>query len=158
MTKSDKSDERADPALLTAKMQRSMARESFSKAKLQLEEAEVILKTGKAHGSCVSTAYYAMEHAASAAILLFGGVGKSKGYPKRHQDIMLHLGKFAIGDNFLEEFGEAMRQVYALREIADYNTSRHPSKADAEFAVETAKGFLDACRRKWKSTIDLGDT
>jgi uncharacterized protein (UPF0332 family) len=149
------SGDQSDFVVLTPKEQRAMARESFSKAKLQLEEAEFILKTGKAYGSCVSTAYYAMEHAASAAILLFGGIGKRKGYPPGHRDIMLHFGNFVVGDKFLDEFGEVLPQVYSLREIADYNTRRHPNKADAEFAVEKAKELFQACRRKWKSTIDL---
>lgn len=132
-----------------------MARELFSKAKLQFEEAESILKMGKAHGSCVSTAYYAMEHAASAAILLFGGVGKDKGYRKSHRVIMQDFGTFVAGDLFLDEFGDTLSQVYSLREIADYNLGRHPGKEDAKFAVEKAGGLLDACRRKWKSAIDV---
>jgi uncharacterized protein (UPF0332 family) len=139
---------------LTAKQQREMARLEFAKGKLLLSEADAIYKMGKAHGACVTAAYYAMEHAACAAILLFGGVGAAKGFPKSHRHIIEHLGILAAKDRLLVEFGDLLNQVYSIREIADYSATSHPDNKDAEFALMSAREFLAACAEKWKGTID----
>lgn len=145
---------RSSPVALTVKQQREMARLEFAKAKLLLSEADTIHKMGKAHGGAVRAAYYAMEHAACAAILLFGGVGEAKGFPKSHRHIMAHFGTFAAKDVLLDQYGGLLSQVYGLREIADYSATSHPGRADAEFAVGAARDFLSACATKWKATID----
>jgi uncharacterized protein (UPF0332 family) len=139
---------------LTKVQQRNIAREEFTKAKTQLSEAVSIRTLGKAPGATVSTAYYAFEHAACAAILLLGGVGVKGDFPKNHRDIGLHIGLLTAADTELANLGMLLMQVYTLREYADYSLQRHPSREEAEFAVQCASDFIAACLRKWKSEID----
>lgn len=139
---------------LTANQQREIARQEFAKAKLLLSEADAIHKVSKAYGACVGAAYYAMEHAACAAILLLGGVGAARGFPKSHRDIMLHFGTLTANEILLRPFGDLLRQVYGLREIADYSVTRHPDKSDADFALKSAQELLAACVEKWRAVID----
>ncbi len=104
----------------------------------------------------MSAAYYALEHAACAAILLYGGVGAAKGFPKSHRDIIQHIGTLSAGDPELGEFGDILNEVYSLRETADYNVTRHPVREDADFAIKSATELLALCKEKWKSDIDPG--
>jgi uncharacterized protein (UPF0332 family) len=154
MARDEKKVVRSSPVALTAKQQRDMARLEFAKAKLLLSEADSIHKMGKAHGGSVRAAYYAMEHAACAAILLFGGVGDAKGFPRSHHHIIAHFGTFAAKDRLLDQYGGLLSQVYSLREIADYSATSHPGRTDADFALRAAREFLSACAEKWKATID----
>jgi uncharacterized protein (UPF0332 family) len=140
---------------LTSIQRRNIAREQFAKAKKLLREAVAVKNIGKAPGACVSTAYYAFEHAACAAILLYGGVGPAKSYPLSHKGIISHIGDLTAKDQDLDRFGPLLNEVYGLREDADYSTTRHPSSADADFAVRSASDFITACSKKWKSVIDL---
>src|SRR3982074_146006 len=58
------------------------ARAEFEKAMIHLIEAERLAEWGNAPNACIHSAYYAMHHCASAAILAAGGVGKRRDVPK----------------------------------------------------------------------------
>lgn len=136
---------------LTDIQRETISNHEFARAAALATEAESVLKLAAAPSSCVHTAYFAMEHCACAAILRFGGVGKELSFPKKHQDIILHIERFTADETGnLSGFGDGLKVVYRLREAADYFTSRNPSNADAAFAVETMRKYLDATREKWK--------
>jgi hypothetical protein len=68
---------RAAPVVPLSELERGIkAQQEFEKAMIHLIEAERIAKWGSAPNACVHSAYYAMHHCASAAILAAGGVGK----------------------------------------------------------------------------------
>lgn len=149
--------ERPQPAPpLTEAQRRSMALFGFRKAQRLLLEAEIIHKSENAPNACVHASYYVLEHCACAAILLFGGVGKIKGFPKNHADIILHIGIFTHGAaDGLNGFGEALKEVYNFREISDYSVERDATNKDADVSVKHARRYFEDCCRKWDLTGEM---
>jgi uncharacterized protein (UPF0332 family) len=64
------------------------AKQEFEKAMIHLTEAEDIAEWGGAPNACVHSAYYAMYHCATAALLAAGGVGKRRDVPQSHEHVI----------------------------------------------------------------------
>ena len=150
-------------APLTDEHREKMSDQEFRKALSLAKEAEIVSKLGSVPSACIHSAYFAMEHCACAAILRYGGVGAERSFPRRHQDIILHIERLTaeeVGD--MRGFGDSLKEVYLLREAADYFVSRDPTNEDASFAVGRMQKYLNATRAKWKFlgpnelTVDSG--
>jgi hypothetical protein len=74
------------------------AQDEFEKGMIHLIEAERLAAWGQAPNACVHSAYYAMHHCASAAILAAGGVGKHRDVPKSHEHVIQHYGKLVAAE------------------------------------------------------------
>jgi uncharacterized protein (UPF0332 family) len=139
---------------LTDEQRLKMSDQEFSRALSLAKEAELVLNLRMAPSACVHSAYFSMEHCACAAILRYGGVGAERSFPRRHQDIILHIDLLTAEETSdLRGFGSALKEVYLLREAADYFVTRNPTNADASFAFETLKKYLNATRAKWQFTV-----
>jgi uncharacterized protein (UPF0332 family) len=142
---------------LSDEQRMKMSDQEFSRALSLAKEAELVLNLRLAPSACVHSAYFSMEHCACAAILRYGGVGAERSFPRRHQDIILHIDLMTTGDTGdMRGFGSALKEVYLLREAADYFVTRNPTNADAAFAFETLKKYLNATSAKWQFTVSEG--
>lgn len=65
----------------------------FAKAERKLADAELLAGRGDTPEPCAHAAYYAMYHAACAAILLAGGSTKRGDVPDNHRDVLLAFGR-----------------------------------------------------------------
>lgn len=127
-----------------------MAEQERDKAFLHLAEAEALALWGKAPNACVHASYYAMEHFAAAAILMCGGVGKRKDFPRSHEHIIQHFGKLVEGEpGVLGECGRMLSRARNDRLTADYGLDETVSAEEASATALEARRFVDACQSKW---------
>lgn len=142
---------RPEPVVPLTDIQRmSKAGEEYAKALIHLVEAERLAAWGEAPNACVHSAYYAMYHAASAAILASGGVGKHLDVPKSHEHVIQHYGKLTQPESgFLAESGRVLNRARTDRMVADYGLVGGASKFDATTIAADARKFVDACTEKW---------
>jgi uncharacterized protein (UPF0332 family) len=126
------------------------AQQEFEKALIHLNEAELMAAWGKAPNACVHSAYYAMHHCATAAILVAGGVGQRRDAPQSHEHIIQHYGNLIASEpGYLGGSGKVLGRARTDRMVADYNLIRGISKEEAAVTVQEARQFVDACRKKW---------
>jgi uncharacterized protein (UPF0332 family) len=126
------------------------AEQEFEKAMIHLLEAEQLAAWGNAPNACVHSAYYAMHHCASAAILAAGGVGKHGDVPKSHEHVIQHYGKLVAeepGD--LRQSGMILSRARTDRMVADYDLVSGANKHDAAATAADARKFISACANKW---------
>jgi uncharacterized protein (UPF0332 family) len=122
---------------------------------VHLVEAERLAGWGDAPNACVHSAYYAMHHCASAAILAAGGVGKRRDVPQSHEHVIEYFGNLVASETgYLGESGMILGRARTDRMVADYDLVRGVTKRDAETTVKEARQFVDACRSKWKFDDD----
>jgi len=115
-----------------------------------LLEAERLANWGQAPNACVHSAYYAMHHAASAAILAAGGVGKHRDVPHSHEHVIEHFGKLVAGEQ--DPLGAAATVISHARSNrvdADYSPNQTADAAEANELTAQARIMLDAIRFKW---------
>ena len=72
--------------------------EEFNKACIHLSEAEKLAEFGQTPNACIHSAYYAMHHAAAAALYASGGVGPRRDVPKSHEHVIEHFGKLVANE------------------------------------------------------------
>jgi uncharacterized protein (UPF0332 family) len=126
------------------------AQREFQKAMIHLTEAERISASGSAPNASVHSAYYAMHHCASAAILAGGGVGKRRDVPQSHEHVIEHYGKLVASETgYLAQSGMVLSRARTDRMVADYDLVRGVTKSEAEITVKEARQFVDACKIKW---------
>src|SRR5438105_9047500 len=89
------------------------AQQEFEKAMTHLIEAERLAEWGRAPNACIHSAYFAMHHCASAAILAAGGVGKHRDAPKSHEHVIEHYGKLVAAEP--GDFGHSGRVLSRAR-------------------------------------------
>lgn len=127
-----------------------MARHEFKKALIHLAEAEQLAAWGEAPNACVHSAYYAMHHCASAAILAAGGVGKRRDVPASHEHVIQHYGKLVAGEpGDLGHSGLVLSRARSDRMRADYDLVRGANKRDAAATAADARRFIEVCKTKW---------
>jgi uncharacterized protein (UPF0332 family) len=126
------------------------AQQEFEKAMIHLVEAEHMAEWGNAPNACVHSAYYAMNHCATAAILASGGVGKRRDAPQSHEHIIQHYGTLVASEpGYLGASGMVLSRARTDRMVADYDLVRGVSAKDASATVKEARQFVDACKIKW---------
>ncbi len=143
---------RAEPLPpLTPAERATKARYEFDKAVVHLGEAERLASWGEAPGACVHTAYYAMHHAARAAILAAGGVGRLMDAPPSHEHVIEHYGKLIADEpEPLASTGLHLTRARADRTVADYGLSTHVTKTEASETAAFARAMVDAVQQRWK--------
>ncbi len=111
-------------------------REHLRRAHRSLRAAETLLKEGLWE-DCISRAYYAMFHAASALLL-------SKGLkPRGHQGVISLLGEHFVKAGLLSpDLGGALGRAMALRQKAEYIVTAKVSEEMAKRCLEEAKEFV----------------
>lgn len=101
-----------------------------------LEEAKNLLSSGFYRGA-VSRAYYSMYHAAK-ALLLTRDIA-----PRKHAGVLRMLGLEFVNKGYLEEnYAEAYKFVFDIRQKADYGVEFNIDRETAEKIVENAETFL----------------
>ena len=126
------------------------AQEEFEKAMIHLIEAERLAKWGDAPNACIHSAYYAMYHCASAAILAAGGVGKRRDVPKSHEHVIEHYGKLVAAEpGNIGQSGMVLSRARTDRMVADYDLVRGVNKSDAVATTADARAFINSCKSKW---------
>ena len=90
----------------------------------------------------VSTAFYAMYHAACAVLLWHG-----ESLPKTHSSLIGRFG-LAVRDLGLDgrEAGASLHQAFIRRATGDYAVEIRLGRADALAARDSARTFVDYCR------------
>jgi uncharacterized protein (UPF0332 family) len=142
---------RSDPIVPLTEAERvQLARQEYATALVHLAEAAALSAWGGAPNACMHASYYAMEHCAAAAILMSGGVGKRKDFPRSHAHIVEHFGRFIAAEpGDLGECGRMLSRAQNDRLTADYGVGEGISRDDAKAAAAEARRFVDACTVKW---------
>ena len=93
------------------------------------------------HADAVSRAYYAVMHAAKAALEIHGIAANS------HDGVRNRFGKDITMAGLVERhWGAEFRPLYDLRVRADYSAASVFGHADAQNAVQRAAAFLNQIR------------
>jgi uncharacterized protein (UPF0332 family) len=93
----------------------------------------------------IHAAYYAMFHAARAALIKADGLAA----PTRHGSVIGRFGQPAkqTDDAAMMATGKLLNEVQAERLLSDYRAGRRPPASDAVAAVAQARRFLETCPR-----------
>ena len=117
------------------------SREHFDAAEEFIREAELLASGGFCRGT-VARAYYAMFHAATAALL------------ERDIERGSHHGIIAAFGQRLVKTGEIPKQFHAYLQKAfearmevDYETTASLTLQEARIVIERARAFVDVCRQ-----------
>ena len=115
-------------------------------AELHLKEAIAILAWGEAPNACIHSAYYGMYHAATAALHVAGGVGKTKRVPKSHEHVLQHFTRMAeaAGEEGIEA-AQLLNRARSARITADYGGAEPPAEDEVEESVADARRFIEVC-------------
>ena len=119
----------------------STVKAHMEKAAKRLRVAEKLLQEGEYEDS-ISRAYYAMYHAAKAALAIMNV------FPKTHQGLVSEFGKrFVLTGTFPKELGRTLADTKAARETYEYSITAIVEKAEAESVLEDAQEFVAAINR-----------
>ncbi|GJD56840.1 HEPN domain-containing protein [Methylobacterium dankookense] len=120
------------------------AADFMHRAERTLAGARVLNAHGDSEGAS-SRAYYAMFHAAQAALLTVG-VHPDEVIIKTHRGLIASFGKFLVLPGHLDaRLGRSFSRAEQRRLAADY-MSGAPSVAEAEDGLADAEAFLQAIR------------
>lgn len=110
-------------------------------AKMFLKESDHLF-SGGFHNGTVGRAYYAMFHAATAA-LLAKEIERTS-----HHAIISAFGEFIVKTGLMDEkFHKYIIEAFTLRNDCDYLAPFEPDKSQAETTLQRAEEFVDACRK-----------
>jgi hypothetical protein len=113
----------------------------FESAAIFLQESEHLLSGGFFRGT-VGRAYYAMFHAATAA-LLHKGIERSS-----HGGIIAAFGQFITKPGLADPvFHKYLVEAFTLRNDCDYLAPFDPRESQARTTLERAKEFVAICRQ-----------
>lgn len=128
----------------------SKAIAEYEKARVHLAEAKTLAALATAPNACAHVAYYAMFHAASAAILAAGGVGKRKDVPPSHEHVLEHFGNLVANEpGQLSEAGLLLGRARADRMTADYGLTKSIEATDAIATVKDAEVLVGLVGQRW---------
>ena len=113
----------------------------MEKASKRLRVSEKLLQEGEYEDS-VSRAYYAMYHAAKAALATVSV------FPRTHEGLVSEFGKrFVLTGTFPKELGRALADAKAARETYEYSITAIVEKTEAESILGDARKFVAAINR-----------
>ncbi len=113
----------------------------IGKAEEKLRAARTLLDSGH-WDDAISRAYYAVFHAASAALFSKGVTAKT------HEGLKTLFGLHLIKTGKIEgEYGETIRELKDDRENGDYDVFTNFGREDAEKATQEAERFLDRIKQ-----------
>jgi len=120
---------------------REDVRQHFERAAECFEDGRVLLENGRFAAS-LNRAYYAMFHAATAALL-------SKDIKRRsHHGILSAFGEVFVRTGRLKpEFFQFFREAFERRQQSDYEPVVEVDRDIAQRMLGHALDFVDACRR-----------
>ena len=113
----------------------------MEKAVERLRVAEKLFCDGD-YEDAVSRAYYAMYHAAKAALSMVNV------FPKTHEGVVSEFGrKFVLAGIFPKESGKNLADAKAARETYEYSVTETVGKSEAEAILSNAQKFVEAVRK-----------
>jgi len=123
----------------------SLARAHLEKAVEGLRAAEKLFQDG-CYEDAVSRAYYAMYHAARAALSIVNV------FPKTHEGVVAEFGrKFVLTGIFEKELGKNLAHAKAARETYEY-TIATVLKPEAEAILRNAQNFVKTVKKYLEKT------
>ena len=106
-----------------------------------LKESEHLF-SGGFHNGTVGRAYYAMFHAATAA-LLAKDIERTS-----HHAIISAFGEFIVKSGLVDgKFHKYIIEAFTLRNDCDYLAPFEADESQASATLQRAKEFVDACRK-----------
>lgn len=124
-----------------AKSDSGVIKERFKLADRFLKTAKLTLKHGDLR-SAADRAYYAMFHAAAAAL------HKKDITAKSHRGIIQKFGEVYIKSNeFDRELGKALQRAFSLRQASDYDVYPEPDEEQVTAMVEKAQEFVNRLKQ-----------
>jgi uncharacterized protein (UPF0332 family) len=106
-----------------------------------VKDAELLLAGGR-YSAAVSRSYYAMFHAATAALL------KRDIKRHSHQGIISAFGEFFVKPGQVEaRFHKYIVEAFELRQESDYQPLAEVTEQEANKVFERARGFVETCRK-----------
>jgi len=120
---------------------RKDAQKHFENAETFLKESEHLFSGGFYNGT-VGRAYYAMFHAATAA-LLTKGIERTS-----HHAIIAAFGEFLVKPGLIDsKYHKYIREAFILRNDCDYLAPFEAEESQAATTLQRAKEFVEACRK-----------
>jgi uncharacterized protein (UPF0332 family) len=108
----------------------------MEKALKRLHVAQKLLRDSE-YEDAVSRAYYAMYHAAKAALATVNV------FPKTHEGVVTEFGrKFVLAGTFPKELGKNLADSKAARETYEYSVTATTDKTEAETILHNAQAFV----------------
>lgn len=109
----------------------------MDKALERLKVAERLFSEGY-YEDAVSRAYYAMYHAAKAALATVNV------FPKTHEGVVAEFGRrFVLSGVLPKELGKSLADVKASRETYEYSVTAIVDRMEAEAILSDAKVFVN---------------
>jgi len=122
----------------------STAKAHMQKALKRLHVAQKLLRDDE-YEDAVSRGYYAMYHAAKAALATVNA------FPRTHEGVVTEFGKkFILAGIFPKELGRDLADTKAARETYEYSVTATMDKAEAETMLFNAKKFVKAVEKYLK--------
>ena len=119
----------------------SAAKAHMRKAVERLKVAEKLFRDGD-YEDVVSRAYYAMYHAARAALFTVNT------FPRTHERMVSEFGrKFVLTGVFPKELGKNLADAKAARETYEYSVAATVGKSEAEAILSNAQNFVNAVKK-----------
>lgn len=120
----------------------SMARAHLEKAAERLRVAEKLFRDGD-YEDAVSRAYYAMFHAAKAALSTVNA------FPKTHEGLVSEFGRrFVLTGILQRDLGKDLADAKAARETYEYSVTATVEKSEAEAILSNAQRFVEAVKKR----------
>lgn len=124
----------------------SMAKAHLEKAVKRLGVVEKLFRDGE-YEDAVSRAYYAMYHAARAALSMVNV------FPKTHEGVVSEFGrKFVLAGIFQKELGKNLADAKAARETYEYSVTATVGRSEAEVILLNAQDFVKAVKKYLEKT------
>ena len=115
----------------------SMVKAHLNKALERLKVAERLFSEGY-YEDAVSRAYYAMYHAAKAALAVVNV------FPTTHEGVVAEFGRrLVLSGDFPKELGKSLADAKAARETYEYSARAMVDRLEAEAILSDAKVFVD---------------
>ena len=122
----------------------STAKAHMEKAFKRLHVAERLLRDDE-YEDAVSRAYYAMYHAAKAALATVNV------FPKTHEGVVSEFGKkLVLAGTFPKELGKNLADAKAARETYEYSVTATTDKKEAETVLLNAQKFVKTIEKYLK--------